>query len=175
MRLNKVLPYISGRVLDVGCLNGEIIPLLGDGAVEYVGVDINRGAIEAMKVRYPEHEFFCLDVQEEAVPGGEPFETLVVLATIEHLEDPDAFLERYVPLMGPRALIVITTPSPWGERMHRMLQKVHITRKSIKELHHTIFPLRGLEQLMTRHGLDVIRARRFELGMNQLIVARKPL
>ncbi len=53
-------------VLDFGCGFGDlyrpIIELLPE--VKYTGIDINHRVVEMAKLRYPEAEFLCMDIEE---------------------------------------------------------------------------------------------------------------
>ena len=165
------LPYVRGRVLDVGCCTGDIIPVL-QAATGYVGVDINNRSLDLLKGKHPECEVYRVDVQKEAIPCVERFDTIMGLALIEHLEEPDRFLDIYVPLLEPGGSIVLTTPTPWGERIHQLLQSVGMTSSVIKGLHHSIFKPQELAGLMKSHGLEAVCSRTFEFGMNQLYVGK---
>ena len=171
-RLKKALPYIHGKVLDVGCCTGSLIELLSDRA-GYVGVDISPRLVREVKEKYPECSVYCLDVQQEMVPHDGPFDTIVALALIEHLESPREFLERYIPLLGEGSVIVLTTPTPTGERLHGILQVLRVANREIKDLHHSIFSPPELLRLVRSYGCEVVFSERFELGMNQIVVARK--
>jgi len=172
IRVRAALPYVRGRVLDVGCDSGILVPLLPEGAI-YVGVDLDPARVQTLKNSHLELEAYCLDVQKDVIPAGKPFDTLVALAVIEHLDKPREFLERYVPLLNIGSTIVLTTPTHLGERVHRMLQSVHVTSLTCSDLHHKIYHTPELEELLQSYGFDIVEARYFELGMNQLVVGRK--
>jgi 2-polyprenyl-3-methyl-5-hydroxy-6-metoxy-1,4-benzoquinol methylase len=95
-------------VADVGCGRGDLARALGAHCRRYIGVDA---------VRYdgllPEAEFVGADLNAaEAVeiPGG-PADVVASLETIEHLENPRAFVRALYRLTRPGGWIFLTTPN----------------------------------------------------------------
>lgn len=172
LRFTVALPHMSGRVLDVGCNTGTLLER-AHRVESYVGVDVDPECVRSIEEKRPGVEVYCADVQRESLPVTEPFDTLVALAVIEHLSSPRDFLKRYVPALKMGSTIVLTTPTPLGEQVHRMLQKIHLTAAACSELHQKIYRMPELEEMLKSHGFDIIEARRFELGMNQLVAGRR--
>ena len=170
-RAEKALPYVKGRVLDIGCGYGALVPFLSK-TTEYVGVDNDSNAIRMLLDDYPGKTVYCLDIQQDVVPEKEPFDTIVALATMEHLERAHDFLELYLPLLKVGGRIVLTTPTRFGDRVHRLLQLVHVA-SGVKEVHEHIFRLSELVSLTRECGCEVISAKRFQMGMNQILVGKK--
>ncbi len=93
---------------DVGCGRGDFHGVIGAGCTRYIGVDA---------VRYdgfpPDAEFVSADLNEGSgltLPGG-PADVVASLETIEHLENPRAFLRLLVRLTRPGGWIFVTTPN----------------------------------------------------------------
>ncbi|MBN2169478.1 MAG: class I SAM-dependent methyltransferase [Actinobacteria bacterium] len=169
IRANKVRPYLSGRVLDIGCCAGSLVPYINDRS-GYVGVDINQRVIDIHKRKYPENTLYCLDVQEEKIPVNGKFDTMVALAVIEHLERPDAFFENYISYVKPGGTLVLTTPTPVGDRIHKMLQKLKIANPVVSDVHFCIYKREQLAEIVRKYGVQVSKIELFELGMNQILV-----
>ncbi|BAZ32289.1 hypothetical protein NIES4074_47910 [Cylindrospermum sp. NIES-4074] len=97
----------GGVLVDVGCGNGKLWSFVGDRGERYIGVDV---------VRYPdlpaEIEFIPFDLDIGQAPLPEGFADVVcAVETIEHLENPRAFMRELVRLAKPGGLVVITTPN----------------------------------------------------------------
>ena len=97
----------GGRLVDVGCGQGALWPLLQDRFSSYCGVDA---------VRYEgfprEAEFRQADLDRPDWPIEAGIADLVVaLETIEHLENPWAFMRDLVRIARPGGWIVVTTPN----------------------------------------------------------------
>lgn len=97
----------GGMLLDVGCGTGNLRPFVRDRFDRYVGVDI---------VRYddfPADAEFCrldLDSGRVPLPDGSA-DVVVAVETIEHLENPRAFVRELVRLARPGGWVVVTTPN----------------------------------------------------------------
>jgi 2-polyprenyl-3-methyl-5-hydroxy-6-metoxy-1,4-benzoquinol methylase len=97
----------GGLVVDVGCGVGKLATLVGDLGGRYLGVDI---------VRYREFpsgcEFLEADLNAPTWPlqSGEA-DAVVSVETIEHLENPRAFVRELTRIAKPGAFIVVTTPN----------------------------------------------------------------
>lgn len=99
---------ISGNlVLDVGCGVGNLRPFVQDRFARYAGVDV---------VRYEQFpadaEFHRVDLDSgrAALPDG-CADTVLAIETIEHLENPRAFMRELVRLAKPHGWVLVTTPN----------------------------------------------------------------
>jgi ubiquinone/menaquinone biosynthesis C-methylase UbiE len=78
-------PAPGDRILDLGCGPGDMVEFLPD--VQYVGVDLNPGYIEAAQRRFGDRgEFRCADAREADFPARS-FEIVSVVALLHHLDD----------------------------------------------------------------------------------------
>jgi 2-polyprenyl-3-methyl-5-hydroxy-6-metoxy-1,4-benzoquinol methylase len=97
----------GGRLVDVGCGGGGLWRVLGSRFDAYRGIDA---------VRYdgfPRDLEFCradLDAPEWPVPSGDA-DVVAAVETIEHLENPWAFMRALVRLAKPGGWVVVTTPN----------------------------------------------------------------
>lgn len=99
--------HCNGSVLDVGCGTGSLWRYLKDRFSRYAGVDAVRydGLPEAI-------EFVQADVDQHPLPlSADSFDVVVAVETIEHLENPRAFVRELVRLAKPGGWIVVTTPN----------------------------------------------------------------
>ena len=63
---------------------------------------------------------------DSALPVDEEFDTIVILAVIEHVKDPTGLLAKLSPLLSKAGAMVITTPHPRMEWAHTVGAKVHL-------------------------------------------------
>ena len=93
------------------------------------------------------------------------YDTIVMLAVLEHLKRPMEVVRWCEDRLKPGGKLVITTPTTLGDFI---VQKVF----RLKVDHRYIFNKRKLHYICEMPGLSVVKYSRFELGANQLIVAR---
>ncbi len=97
----------GGVLVDVGCGNGKLWSFVGDRTERYIGVDAVR--YDSLPV---ETEFIPLDLDTGKAPLPDGFADVVcAVETIEHLENPRAFMRELVRLTKPGGWVIVTTPN----------------------------------------------------------------
>ena len=115
-RHKKVLDIFSRykfeRILDVGCGDGNFSVLLKEAckAKEVYGIEISeKGAEMARKNGV---KCYQLDVDEEDFPFEDNyFDAVTAFELIEHLFDPDHFLDEVCRVLKPEGIFVLSTPN----------------------------------------------------------------
>jgi SAM-dependent methyltransferase len=97
------------KVVDLACGEGYGTDVLAGAAKEAVGVDANPEAFEHARLRYTRDNVRFVRTLVETF--DEPTDVLVFLQTIEHVQDPDAILERFKALIGPDGEAYVSTPN----------------------------------------------------------------
>lgn len=97
------------KVVDLACGEGYGTAVLAREASESVGVDANPEAFEHARLRYTDERTRFVRTLVETF--DEPCDVLVFLQTIEHVQDPDAILERFKDLIGPDGEAYVSTPN----------------------------------------------------------------
>lgn len=172
-RWRVVSPYVRGRVLDVGCGFTQLPDRLTPDQA-YVGVDVVADAVRLGQTRYPQHAFYQCDVNQAALPLGEQvFDTILMMAVLEHLSAPRETLCAVRPHLAPGGYLLLTTPSPLGDWVHRVGSRVRLFYPEHVVQHVEIFGKRALCELLTDCGFEVVTFRYFEGAINQLVVCRR--
>jgi SAM-dependent methyltransferase len=163
------------RVVDLACGEGYGSAVLGRTAASVVGVDANPDAFEHARLKYTGPNVTFERAMIETWTGD--VDCVVLLQTIEHVQDPDAVLERLRVLIGPDGVAYVSTPNvltlapagaqrsgnPWHVREYRpddyrALCARHFGRVDLLGLFHAR-KLR-LHQLAIEHaGWDALHAR----------------
>jgi len=97
----------GGLIVDVGCGGGALRSVVADRFDRYTGLDA---------VRYPslpagaDFRQVDLDAEEWPVAAGEA-DVVTAVETIEHLENPWAFVRALVRIARPGGWVVVTTPN----------------------------------------------------------------
>jgi SAM-dependent methyltransferase len=105
-------PYCRGRdVLDAGCGAGYGTALLAADAATVVAVDLDAGAIAYAKRRYSAEnvdfrvgDMTALDLRDDSV------DVVCAFETIEHLGDPERFLDEARRVLRRDGLLLASTP-----------------------------------------------------------------
>ena len=172
-RYAMIRPFVRGEVLDIGCGN-MLETFKPENLCRYVGIDANAALVANMRRLFPEHEFYLCDVEREPLPvHGRRFDTVLLVAILEHLTDPHWVLAQVRDHLRPTGRVVITTPTPWGMWLHKWGTQLRLFHPHAAEEHVRAYDRRALEALLTAHSLQMVLYRRFELGANQLVVAEK--
>ena len=97
IRLNKVLKWVKGkRILDYGCGYGKLAEFLAEK--EYIGVDANEEIVrKARKIHVNKKNVKFYTLEEFKNINETNFDTVVLAAVIEHIENP---LELLLTLKG---------------------------------------------------------------------------
>ncbi len=134
-----------GRLLDLACGVGYGTRFLTDRAEQLtsaLGVDLSEDAVAYASERYANDRTTFLACDAMQFDGGEGFDTIVSIETIEHLADPEAFVGRLVALLRPGGHLVGSVP---------------ITPSVDANPHHLHdFTDRSFRRLVGCHGLEVL-------------------
>ena len=133
--------YSSGKtVLDAACGSGYGSALLGENAKAVWGVDISLEAVEyarrsygSAKVRFTQCDCLALPF-----PSGR-FDLVAAFEIIEHMEDPQAFLQELLRVLTPSGLLILSTPN----RLYYTQE-----RGETNPFHHREFSFPELEEIL---------------------------
>ncbi len=172
-RFQAIQPYLDGDILDLGCGHAEIIQLL-DGSRSYSGVEENANLIRWLKENFPNQKFYQRDLDQEQLDIPGRFDTILMVAFIEHLKNPDWLLTQLPAYMSEEGKLVLTTPTPLGDRIHRVGARLGLFSMVAVHDHETIYTHNMLRLLLEKNGLSIAHYQRFLRGGNQLFVCMLP-
>lgn len=164
--------FVSGkRVLDIASGSGygsQMLKLAGASAV--VGVDVFPEAVLYAKEHYQEPgvDFICADAEQ--FEWSEKFDVIVSFETIEHLRNPDKFLERLRNLLVPGGDLLLSVPL--GETRH--FDPYHIHAFSQKDVFALLKKSGFLVELFRCDELFLTRSELLH-GMNVYPQTKPPL
>jgi len=158
MAIDAVIP--GANVIDIGCGRGCVARELAKKAAHVTGVDQYVPAESGdPKVSYYQ---WNLDRDEFPVDLSE-FEQVFLLDIIEHLREPDAFMERLRHAAVRRRPEIVLTTANIGffvTRFMLLLGHFNYGRKGILDRTHTrLFTFASLRELLEQAGYEVIEVR----------------
>ena len=147
-RFNKVKKFLSGDVLDFGGNEGELKPLVkGD----YVVVNYDHTPML-----------------------GRMFNTIVLLAVLEHIEvrDVPVLFKKFKDCLRKEGVIFLSTPAPVSKPVLEILAFFRLLDKKNIEEHKHYWSKNELFRLARDSNYEVIEYRKFQLGFNQYLVLK---
>jgi len=92
---DRILRAGGRSVLDLGCGPGQFAALLRDkGVLGYLGLDFSDGAIALARSACPEFRFDVADIIASPVLNEDPYDVVVGLEFLEHVEADRGVLRR---------------------------------------------------------------------------------
>ncbi|MBV9576453.1 MAG: class I SAM-dependent methyltransferase [Gammaproteobacteria bacterium] len=110
----NALPYFdlkkSGRLLDIGCANGELLRCFSNIAPHWkmVGFEIDNKCREEVE-KISGVEAFASGSLDKL---DKPFDLITLIHVLEHLPDPKQWLRNLHRLLNPQGLVLIQVPDP---------------------------------------------------------------
>lgn len=166
-RMRQAQKYLVGTtLLDIGCHLGALFEktqMTGDGIDLILQRPLKTRRYTLWPGRFP-HDF-QLDKK---------YDNICLLAVLEHipLEEVALYPQLLHRYLNPKGRVVVTVPMPVVD----VILKVLLWGKLIDGMEvnqHQKFDRSLIVHYFTTHGYQLIHAKRFELGLNQLYVFEK--
>ena len=115
-RTNKILKDLKGKVLDIGCGNGELIVEYAKQNGDITGIDINSVKINNSKQLAKDNGFdldnnlFVADLFDLPFEY-ESFDTIVMQQVLEHISNPEQTINHVLQFLKHKGTLIITVPN----------------------------------------------------------------
>lgn len=173
-RFSIVQPYIKGSVLDIGCGQGRIFEQYHLLMHRYYGVEFHPQHVEKLSIRFPDAFFVAHNLDEKPIHINEQFDTILILAVVEHIWNQKTFFEGMVNHLKPTGRMVITTPTPFGnDCIHAAGSRVGLFAQSASIDHIVIYNKNRFQILADEFNLHILKYKRFQCFCNQMVVLTK--
>jgi len=175
-RIHQAVRFIppNADILDIGCGRARILEHL-PSVHTYVGLDLLEDVVLENRRHYPNHRFFCVDIERDQVPAEGKFDVIIMLAILEHLRDTTRTLSKLSEFLGDNGRIILTTPHPVAQLPHQFGARIGLFSRAAAEEHTRFFNRAMLADLVRGTGLSLSVYRRFQVGLNQIAVCERAL
>jgi SAM-dependent methyltransferase len=112
-QIEPFLPYLRGRILEVGIGHGSFAPKLRQHG-DYMGIDIDAVSVTDARARYPEARFAVCDILDATslkaiLPDGA--DAIVSANVLEHIDDDRRALGNLVEILRPGGHLMLNVPA----------------------------------------------------------------
>lgn len=168
-RIKRLKKLTRGRkFLDVGCNYGFTVKAAQDLELDAFGIDMDAAAIKECQSTFGDKNFDAVSVQDYAA-RGEKADIVYTSEVIEHVPDPDSFVEAISKILRKNGVLYLTTPDAGHWRRTKDFAQWN---EAIPPEHITYFTRRGMKGLLEKHGLKVEKFF-FSLKPGMRVIARK--
>ena len=143
----------SGRMLEIGSAYGFFLDMAREH-YEVEGVELNEDACHHAKSQF-DLNVACTDFLKQDLPEGQ-YDIIVMWATIEHLKDPDLYMEKIKRLLKPGAIFACTAPDIGSVLAGIQKEK---WRQIHPPTHLNYFSKQTLEKFLNKYGLNVVKTK----------------
>lgn len=91
--LRELSQYSNGKLLDVGCGNGNVLAALEDTKIELYGIDLSENMINEAKNRLGSNVDLCIGDAEKLPYQDDYFDVVVCNASFHHYPNPEVVLK----------------------------------------------------------------------------------
>lgn len=160
-RLNNVLPFVKGRLLDIGCGRNRLVKRYGNGT----GVDVYDWGGGALIVK---------DTAELPFEGAS-FDTVTIIAALNHIPNRVNVLREARRVLRPGGKLIITMINPLISYIgHKYLWWYSEEKeRGMEEGEVYGFWNKDVIVMVKEAGFELALHRRFVYGLNNLFVFNK--
>jgi SAM-dependent methyltransferase len=172
MRFRAARPHVraGARVCDLGCgLDAAFLDYAADKIASGVGVDDQvedgeRGRWRRVRA----------DITKPLPLQSGQFDHVVMLAVLEHLVQPESVLREVHRILAPGGSLILTWPSSMVDPILDVLHRLRLVSDEMEsDEHQKRIPASALEAMLRKIGFQKFLHRRFEFGLNNLMVATR--
>jgi SAM-dependent methyltransferase len=162
-RIQKVLPHVNGKLLDIGCGTNELVKAYsgrGIGVDVYGWDGVDLVVEDTAKLPYK--------VQE--------FDSVTIIAALNHIPNREEVLKEAHRVLNKSGKIIITMISPFISTIWHKIREpwdVDQNERGMKKGEVYGLTRREVNALLKNAGFNVAYESRFMMGFNMLTVAVK--
>jgi SAM-dependent methyltransferase len=139
------------RIFDAGCGNGFLVGHLLASGFETAGCDVSVSGVARAREAYPQAHVKVLSVCDDMVAVfGREWDVVVSSEVIEHLYNPQTFVQRVGDMLKPGGLFIVTTP------YHGYLKNLVLAVTGLLDRHFTVLWIGGHIKFWSYRTLKIL-------------------
>ncbi len=142
----KMRPESTVRIADVGAGMGNASRLLARMGYDVTAIEMDAHTVSEARKKIPQTSMTYVEENIVDHEPSAPYDVIMAFDVLEHLEDPQKMLEKFLPMLTPSGRIVLSLPN--GKRLEECIRKV---------LTHTAWGLR-VKRFLKRHKVLSVEA-----------------
>lgn len=146
----------SGRLLDIGCGNGDFFGLIKDMGMELYGIDLAENMIRAAQRKYGDIASILQSDAENLPFQAGMFDVIICNASFHHYTNPQAVLTQMRRVLKDNGVLLIG--DPWMPQPFRVFMNFFTRFSDSGDYHY--YGKREMESLMDKCGLKLINWKR---------------
>jgi len=172
LRFRAAAPHIrvGSTVCDLGCGAGApFLAYIESRLVSGVGLDEHVRAAPRDKIL-----LVPADITASLPVESARFDHVTMLAVLEHLTRPVPVLAEAFRILRPQGTLVMTWPSAAVDPLLEVLTRLKVVHKELGfDQHQPRIPKKRLIEMLSDVGFQRFEGGRFEMGLNNWLVAHK--
>ncbi len=173
VRIGKAVDFIKpgDNILDIGSGDAPLFLCLINKGVKFKGVGFDPDVKEVIRA---ENYIIYNEMFPNDAIRGNSFNIITALAVLEHIpkEQLEIFVDNCYSQLEPGGLMVLTVPSKEVDFILKILIGLRILHGMEVEQHYGYDTGRTIP-LFTGIGFELVKHKKFQLGLNNLFVFRK--
>ncbi|MFT5523688.1 MAG: SAM-dependent methyltransferase [Pirellulaceae bacterium] len=147
--LGEFSRYIAGkRLLDVGCGKGHFVYRAEQAGWDALGVEVTDASVsvaQRLGAAVINQDFLAMEKVE--------FDVVSMFELVEHLDEPQQFIQKSQEVLTPGGLLFITTPN----RISLDASLAGASWRAYDPEHLVLFSPRQLADLVELHGFEIVK------------------
>ena len=158
----------ASRTIELGAYRGLLSSRIAEKVSSHVATDLEEPDLAG------EAEVAAVDLEQPFARsfGGRVFDVCVSLDVIEHLNNPEEFLDEVFKLMDPHGRLLLSTANVgyFIVRLALLAGQFNYGKRGILDLSHKrLFTLKSASKLLAQHGFKIERVHGFPPPLSDLV------
>jgi ubiquinone/menaquinone biosynthesis C-methylase UbiE len=163
-RINKVIPYIKGYLLDIGCGTNKLVRKHGNG----LGIDV---------FQFGDADMILEDTSQTPFED-KTFDTISIIASLNHIPNREQVIEEVQRILKDNGRLIITMiPDTISKIWHKIREPwdKDQTERSMKEGEVYGMSTLDIKNILDNNNFEIKTIKKFMFRINNIFIAKKKI